>query len=116
MTVGTASSQCADTTSSALGLVRVSETFHFKYTNGKPYYPFGTTAYAWIHLGKEAQDLTLNTLKKTGFNKIRMCVFPKDYDLVEADPAFYPFEIKEIKNPYMGKAMSTCGEVKEVLK
>ncbi len=25
-------------------------------------------------------------------------------------------EIKEIKNPYMGKAMSTCGEVKEVLK
>jgi hypothetical protein len=30
--------------------------------------------------------------------------------------AFWISEIKEIKNPYLGKKMSTCGEVKEEIK
>ncbi len=29
------------------GLVRVSRNYHFKYDDGTPYYPFGTTIYEW---------------------------------------------------------------------
>ena len=73
------------------GLVRVSNTYHFSYADGKQYYPVGTTAYAWNHMGKALQALTLASLKNTGFNKIRMCVFPKDYNLVKEEPELFPF-------------------------
>jgi hypothetical protein len=31
------------------GPVQVTEQTHFQYADGKPFYPFGTTAYAWNH-------------------------------------------------------------------
>ena len=61
------------------GPVRVRNKFHFAYADGTPYFPFGTTCYAWTHQPLEMQAETLATLKKARFNKLRMGVFPKDY-------------------------------------
>ena len=74
------------------GPVRVRDTFHFAHADGTPYYPFGTTCYAWAHQGDALEEQTLETLKTAGFNKMRMCVFPKDYIFNKNEPAYYPFE------------------------
>ena len=73
------------------GPVQVSQTFNFKYADSTQYYPFGTTMYAWTHQGEELQQETLTALKTAGFNKVRMCVFPKYYTYVEEDPLLYPY-------------------------
>lgn len=72
---------CTQASGANHGIVRVSNTYNFKYADGKRYYPVGTTAYVWNHMEKPVQELTLQSLKKSGFNKIRMCVFLKTYDL-----------------------------------
>lgn len=82
---------CVKNSGSAHGVVRVADTYHFKYDDGTPFYPFGTTCYAWIHQEDEIQYETLKTLKEAPFNKIRMCVFPKWYELNEIEPAIYPY-------------------------
>jgi hypothetical protein len=94
---------CVEAAGNNHGMVKVSDTYHFRYADGKQYYPFGTTAYAWTHMGQELQEMTLNTLKNSGFNKVRMCVFPKNYDLVKEEPEIYPFQIKETKKEANGK-------------
>lgn len=86
--------ECVKATGNNHGIVRVSDTYHFRYADGKRYYPFGTTSYAWTHMHNDVQEMTLNTLKNAAFNKVRMGVFPKNYDLVKEEPEFYPFEIK----------------------
>ncbi|MDP4209363.1 MAG: DUF5060 domain-containing protein [Bacteroidota bacterium] len=88
--------ECIKASANNHGIIHVSDTYNFKYADGKQYYPFGTTAYVWTHMGKELQEITLNSLKNSGFNKLRMCVFPKNYDLVKEEPEIYPFAIKEI--------------------
>jgi hypothetical protein len=95
--------ECVKASPENHGMVKVSDIYNFKYADGKQFYPFGTTAYAWTHMPNEVQEMTLQTLKKSGFNKIRMCVFPKDYNLVKEEPEIYPFEIKEIKKDNTGK-------------
>lgn len=35
--------------------------------------------------------MTLDTLKQSPFNKLRMCVFPKSYEYNHNEPEFYPF-------------------------
>jgi len=77
------------------GPVRVKDKFHFAYDDGTPFYPFGTTCYAWAHQGDELEEQTLETLKEAPFNKIRMTVFPKDYIYNENEPVYYPFERDE---------------------
>lgn len=89
---------CINPTGNNHGPVKVSDVFYFKYADGKKYFPFGITAYAWTHMGDGLQEITLNTLKKSGFNKVCMCVMPKSYSpLVTEEPKYYPFLIKEIK-------------------
>lgn len=68
------------------GAVRVRNKFHFAYDDGMPYYPFGTTCYAWTHQPLEMQERTLASLEMSGFNKIRMAVFPKDYPFNTNEP------------------------------
>lgn len=81
------------------GPVKVSDTYYFKYADGKSYLPFGTTVYALIHQGKELQQQTLQTLQQSPFNKLRFCVFPKTYSYVDDEPALYPYEsVQTIKN------------------
>jgi hypothetical protein len=75
------------------GPVYVRNTYDFGYADGTPFYPVGTTCYAWVWQGDEMVIKTLETLKKTAFNKIRMCVFPKQYDVyIQNEPFCYPFE------------------------
>ncbi|MBD2867123.1 DUF5605 domain-containing protein [Paenibacillus arenilitoris] len=74
------------------GPLRVKDTFHFAYADGTSYIPVGTTCYAWTHQGDELEEQTLETLKASPFNKLRMCVFPKSYLFNENEPVYYPFE------------------------
>lgn len=74
------------------GPVRVRNTFHFAYADGTPYRPIGTTCYCWTHQSDELEEQTLETLKHSPFNKIRMCVFPKRYSFNENEPPCYPYE------------------------
>jgi hypothetical protein len=73
------------------GPVTVRHTYHFGYADGTPYYPVGTTCYAWAHQGEALEEQTLATLRKAPFNKMRMCVFPKDYVYNQNEPEYYPF-------------------------
>lgn len=74
------------------GPVHVHNVHHFAYADGTSYFPFGTTCYAWIHQSDELQRETLETLKTSPFNKIRMFVFPKHYEYNHNEPPLYPFE------------------------
>ena len=73
------------------GPVRVAYTYHFTYEDGTPYYPVGTTCYAWTHQSPDMQEKTLETLKKGYFNKIRFCIFPKHLDYNFNEPITYPY-------------------------
>lgn len=88
---------CTAALSSNHGPVVVKDTFFFAYADGIPYYPFGTTCYGWVHQGDSLAELTLKTLSKGYFNKMRMCIFPKSYDWNNNEPPYYPFEGKPLK-------------------
>lgn len=68
------------------GPVRVRNKFHFAYADGTPFLSFGTTCYAWTHQPLAEQEKTLATLETSGFNKIRMGVFPKHYPYNTNEP------------------------------
>lgn len=74
------------------GPVRVKNTFHFAYEDGTRYIPVGTTCYAWSHQGNELEEQTLESLKTSPFNKMRMCIFPKSYQFNTNEPVLYPYE------------------------
>ena len=63
---------------------------HFKYADGSRYYPVGTTAYDWMHVGEAAAERTVASLRESGFNKIRMLFFL--HNLPVEYPDIYPFE------------------------
>lgn len=89
------------------GTVRVKDEYLFAYEDGTPYMPFGTTCYHWTHHGSnELEELTLQTLKNSPFNKVRMCLLPtrdmqpplrlvfagtcpEDLDKKQFNPAFF---------------------------
>jgi hypothetical protein len=73
------------------GPVRVRDQFHFAHADGTPYFPFGTTCYAWTHQALDMQSRTLATLAGARFNKIRMGVFPKYYIYNENEPLLPAF-------------------------
>ncbi|HEY4358755.1 MAG TPA: DUF5060 domain-containing protein [Acidobacteriaceae bacterium] len=83
---------CSAPLAGAHGPVSVRNTHHFAHADGTPFFPFGTTCYAWIHQGEDVQRETLEVLRDGPFNKIRMCVFPKSYEYNHNEPPFYPFE------------------------
>jgi hypothetical protein len=88
---------CTAPTGNNFGPVIVKDTFYFSYANGKPHHSFGTTCYGWVHQGDSMANLTLKTLSNGYFNKMRMCIFPKDYDWNKNEPLLYPFEGKPLK-------------------
>ncbi len=73
----------------------VAEGHHFRFEDGAPYYPFGTTVYALAHQEDALVEETMETLASAPFNKIRLCVFPKHYDYNHNEPKYYAFEKKE---------------------
>jgi len=84
--------RCTAALAGSHGPVQVRNTQHFAYADGTPYFPFGTTSYAWVHQSEALQQETLASLKASPFNKIRFCVFPKSYEYNHNEPALYPFE------------------------
>jgi hypothetical protein len=80
------------------GPVCVRHAYHFGYADGKPFFPIGTTCYAWIELGDKIEAQTLATLKRAPFNKLRMCILPKWYAYNKAEPLLYPFVGKAPKS------------------
>jgi hypothetical protein len=83
--------RCVSARADVHGPVSVRNIRHFAYADGTPYFPFGTTCYAWIHQSAALQHETLNSLKEAPFNKLRMCVFPKSYEYNHNEPDLYPF-------------------------
>ncbi|SLN27279.1 Putative endoglucanase [Aquimixticola soesokkakensis] len=82
------------------GPVRVKNQFHFAYADGSPFLSFGTTCYAWTHQPLDEQAKTLQTLAKTGFNKIRMGVFPKDYPYNVNEPLHDIYHVVDGKRDF----------------
>jgi len=80
------------------GPVEVYNTYHFRYADGTPYKQIGTTCYAWIHQGDSLEYKTIETLRNSPFNKLRMCIFPKDYSYNKNEPVYYPFERDSLGN------------------
>lgn len=76
------------------GMVKAVGT-HFEYEDGTLFYPFGTTIYALAHQTDELMEETLDTIRRSPFNKVRMCVFPKHYLYNKNEPKYYAFEKKE---------------------
>ncbi|NDW13161.1 DUF5060 domain-containing protein [Bacteroides sp. 214] len=83
--------ECIPATGNNHGMVGVRNTWDFGYADGTPYYPFGTTMYAFVHPNMEREEQTLKTLSESPFNKIRICVFPKTYDNNNNEPRYFPF-------------------------
>ena len=82
---------CSQHKASNHGPVSVYNTYLFHYADGTSFREVGTTSYAWIHQGDSLEEVTLNTLAKAPFNKIRMCIFPKSYLYNKNEPVYYPF-------------------------
>ncbi|MCP4455006.1 MAG: DUF4038 domain-containing protein [Planctomycetes bacterium] len=74
------------------GPIEIFKTHYLRYTDGTPYHQFGTTCYAWIHQPEALQEQTLKTLASSPFNKIRFCIFPKDYSYNKNEPKFFAFK------------------------
>ncbi|TDQ33764.1 DUF5605 domain-containing protein [Aureibacillus halotolerans] len=87
--------ECTSASKENHGPVRAKDRFHFTYEDGTPYAPFGTTMYAWIHSSEDIQEQSLATLAAAPFNKVRMCVMPKNYSYNADGPDVYPFEEKD---------------------
>lgn len=59
------------------GPVVIAREFHFQYSDGTPYFPFGTTTYAYLFTSDENARLSLEGMQQAKFNKTRICVLPK---------------------------------------
>jgi len=77
--------------SDARGPVRVVDDFHFAYSDGTPFAPLGSTAYAWTHQPEALQEETLRALEAAPFNKLRMALFPKDFLYNKNEPDRFVF-------------------------
>lgn len=77
------------------GPVRVRNQFHFGYEDGTPFFPFGTTIYEWVFQSEQMQEQTIETLKNSPFNKVRMLLVPPYHEHYIEGPAklsLFPFE------------------------
>jgi hypothetical protein len=83
--------ECTPAREANHGPVRVRDGFHFGYEDGMPFVECGTTCYAWAFQPSERQQQTIETLRSSPFNKLRMCIFPKWYQYNRSEPPMYPF-------------------------
>ncbi len=68
---------------------------HLAYADGTLCRTYGTTIYALMHQTDALIDETMETLKNSPFNKIRLCVFPKHFVYNANEPAYFAFEKRE---------------------
>lgn len=67
---------CVAPSSGNHGPVRVRNQYHFAYEDGTPFFPFGTTLYEWPFQSESLRRQTVETLKQSPFNKVRMLLVP----------------------------------------
>jgi hypothetical protein len=70
------------------GPVGTANQFHFQFADATPYFPFGTTTYAYLFATDENAAHSLAGMKQAHFNKARVCVMPKP---LGKGPALLPF-------------------------
>ena len=87
----TGSFVCEKASAANHGPVKVQNIFHFGYADGTPFTPIGTTCYQWALQPEALEQQTLETLKSSPFNKIRMCLLPSHYTPGKDDPLLFPF-------------------------
>ena len=68
---------------------------HFIYEDGTAFHSFGTTVYALAHQSEALIHETMETLKQSPFNKVRLCVFPKSFLYNSNEPRLHAFEKRE---------------------
>ncbi|MDX1285939.1 MAG: DUF5060 domain-containing protein, partial [Draconibacterium sp.] len=85
--------ECISPTGENHGPLKVVNTYYLEYADETPWYGIGTTAYQWTSVKQSIQEQTLETLANSPFNKIRMCVFPKNYRYGnDTEPWQYPYK------------------------
>lgn len=92
---------CVPAKSGNRGPVGTAHQYHFQYADGTPYFPFGTTCYAYLFIPEPFASQTLADLKASGFNKVRICLPPKP--LGTRKPVHMPFE-------HLGKPLAPGAE------
>jgi hypothetical protein len=90
---------CSEPDAGNHGPIGVINRFHFAYADGTPYFECGTTAYEWTSQPTTRESQTLETLKASPFNKVRMCVFPTE-NKEDNVSARWPFEPADPKSDY----------------
>lgn len=85
--------ECEPAAAGDRGIVRADGTA-LRFSDGSPFFSFGTTVYALAHQNREITEQTFETLSSSPFNKVRMCVFPKHYDYNVNDLEYFPFEVR----------------------
>jgi hypothetical protein len=81
------------------GPVGVAHQFHFQYADGTPYFPLGTTTYAYLFTSDENAQVSLTGMKKVQFNKTRICVLPKP---LGKGPQILPFPSVDVSSDDRG--------------
>lgn len=82
---------CSEPSGGNHGPVRAYPPALFRYADGKAFRPIGTTSYVWHQQSEELQQQTLDTLKRSPFNKVRMSILPMYNEFNEREPSDYPF-------------------------
>ncbi|NNE76164.1 MAG: DUF4038 domain-containing protein, partial [Pricia sp.] len=83
------------------GPLKIVNTYYLQYEDDTPFYAVGTTAYQWTSVKQSIQEKTIETLANAPFNKMRMCVFPKDYQYGnETEPWMHPFKRENKQNDF----------------
>jgi hypothetical protein len=68
---------CTAATPGNHGPVGVAHQFHFQHADSTPYFPFGTTTYAYLFTSDANAKASLEGMQQAQFNKTRICVLPK---------------------------------------
>lgn len=82
---------CTPAASGNRGPVAVEDSGGFRYADGTRYIPIGTACSDWHLQSEQLQEQTLDTLRTSPFNKLRMCVFPSARVFEDAEPSLCPF-------------------------
>jgi hypothetical protein len=96
------------------GPIRVQGTTGFVYADGTPHRSIGTTCYNWVNQPDERVALTLASLRDLSFNKLRMGIFPKNYEYNRDEPPTLPFvngEINPLHFQRFDRAISALAEI-----
>lgn len=92
---------CVSASGTNHGPLKIVNTYYLQYTDETPFYGVGTTAYQWTSVKPSIQERTIATLANAPFNKIRMCVFPKNYKYGnDIEPWMYPFKRENGQNDF----------------